>query len=77
MLISDKAYKPDDPVDGAIEIRELPSGRCLILLHRGPHERTSSACVRLFSRSAELGLRAETPSHEVQIKGPGMFVTGE
>ena len=68
MLICDKEYRPNDPVDGAIEIRELPGGRCLTLLHRGPHERISSACARLFSRIAELGLRAETASNRLRYR---------
>jgi len=89
MLIYDEAYKPDDadfevffpikrrkPVGDDIAVRELPGGRCLALVHRGPYDQISQVYARLFTRVSELGLRTTTPSREVYIKGPGMLFAG-
>jgi len=91
MLIYDEAYEPEHanfevffPLARAptrelgddIEVRELPGGPCLSLIHRGPYDQISTAYARLFARLHELGEKAKTPSREIYIKGPGMVFRG-
>ncbi|MFK7992083.1 MAG: GyrI-like domain-containing protein [Sandaracinaceae bacterium] len=66
-----KAGLPDD-----VRVRELPGGRALCLVHRGPYDRIASVYARLFLEVRERGLRPLTPSREVYLKGPGMIFRG-
>ncbi len=63
------------PAEG-ISIRELPGGRCLSLLHRGPYEELGRSYERLFGHLRGKGLKPLLPSREVYLKGPGMIFKG-
>ena len=59
-----------------ITVRELPGGRCLSLLHKGPYHGISSSYAQLFAYAKEHGHKITTPTREVYIKGPGMIFKG-
>jgi DNA-binding transcriptional MerR regulator/DNA gyrase inhibitor GyrI len=88
MLHYDTEYKEDDAdfeacapirrgeaVDG-ISVRELPGGRCLALLHRGPYEELGRSYEKILSHIKAKGYEAALPTREVYIKGPGMIFRG-
>ncbi|MBL4687280.1 MAG: MerR family transcriptional regulator [Nannocystaceae bacterium] len=89
MLIYDEEYKQQDadfepffPVKKSkktaseIHVRELPGGRALCLVHRGPYDRIASAYGRLLGEARQRRLVAIAPSREVYLKGPGMLFAG-
>jgi len=89
MLIYDEEYKQDDadfepffPIkkpkqtDSGIHVRELPAGRALCLVHRGPYDRISGVYARLLAHARKLELSPQAPSREIYIKGPGMLFAG-
>ena len=59
-----------------IDVRELPGGRALCLLHRGPYDQLNRSYGRLLERSKSRGLKVQVPSREVYLKGPGMIFKG-
>jgi DNA-binding transcriptional MerR regulator/DNA gyrase inhibitor GyrI len=59
-----------------IAVRELPGGKCVALVHRGPYQEIGRSYERLFSYVRENGLRPRPPSREVYLKGPGMIFKG-
>ena len=89
-LCHDGEYKEDDadfepcmpvrkdlPTKG-LSIRELPGGRCVSLLYRGPygapgHHETYE---KLLAYIKQKGYRGLLPSREVYLKGPGMIFRG-
>lgn len=88
MLCYDDEYREDDAdfevcmpvrrrvqVDG-IDVRELPGGRCVSLVHRGPYEELKRSYARLIDHLKENGLTIQSPSREVYLKGPGMIFRG-
>jgi DNA-binding transcriptional MerR regulator/effector-binding domain-containing protein len=88
LLHYDTEYKEDDadfeacrPVrkgasaDG-IAVRELPGGRCLSLLHRGPYEEIGRAYATILQHAKDKGFEIDMPTREVYIKGPGMIFRG-
>jgi DNA-binding transcriptional MerR regulator/effector-binding domain-containing protein len=66
--------KPTE-IDGIL-VRELPGGRFITLLHRGPYEELSRSYARLLRHAKERGHHLESPSREVYHQGPGMFFRG-
>jgi len=62
-------------VDG-ISVRELPGGRCVSLMHRGPYEELSRSYARVLRYAKEHGYEIRRPTREVYHKGPGMFFRG-
>lgn len=88
LLHYDNEYKEDDadfeacfPVRQAkqvegISVRELPGGRCVSLLHRGPYEELSRSYAKILAYVREKGYGLVTPTREVYIKGPGMIFKG-
>jgi DNA-binding transcriptional MerR regulator/effector-binding domain-containing protein len=66
---------PARAADG-IDVRELPGGRCLTLVHRGPYEELSRSYARLLEHAKKSGRRISLPTREVYHKGPGMFFCG-
>lgn len=89
MLIYDEEYKEADadfepffPIKRAkkteadIHVRELPGGRALCLVHRGPYDRSHRAYAHLLQECRRRGLTPKAPSREIYIKGPGMFFSG-
>ena len=88
MLHHDREYHEDDanfevcmPIrrraaaDG-IEVRELPGGRCLSLVHKGPYDQLGPAYAKLLTYARERGYQIVMPTREVYLKGPGMIFRG-
>ena len=59
-----------------VDVRELPGGRCLTLLHHGPYDGLTRSYSRLFEHAKRAQLTLSCPSREVYIKGPGMIFKG-
>lgn len=88
MLHYDEEYKEDDaefdvcmPVRGGkstdeIEVRELPGGRCLSLVHFGPYDELGPSYAKIFDAARARGLNVLRPTREVYLKGPGMIFRG-
>ena len=89
MLIYDEEYKEDDAdfevffpvkkrkeVGEDVAVRELPGGRAVTLVHRGPYDRISEVYAQLLQAIHDRKLRPLSPSREVYIKGPGMLFQG-
>jgi DNA-binding transcriptional MerR regulator/DNA gyrase inhibitor GyrI len=62
-------------VDG-ISIRELPGGRCLALVHRGPYPTIGRSYERLLNYVVDHKYNIQSPTREVYLKGPGMIFRG-
>ena len=87
-LYYDAEYREDDanfepcmPIRKAvlvegIDIRELPGGRCVCLIHRGPYRELGRSYERLIKYAKERGYEMLLPSREVYLKGPGMIFRG-
>lgn len=64
-------------VDAAgIDVREIPGGRCVSLVHRGPYNELGRSYGRLLQYVKERGYSMQLPTREVYLKGPGMFFKG-
>jgi effector-binding domain-containing protein len=87
-LYYDGEYREDDadmepcfPIRKAVEVegvsvRELPGGRCISLLHKGPYEELGRSYEKILAYIREKGYQTLLPSREVYIKGPGMILKG-
>jgi DNA-binding transcriptional MerR regulator/effector-binding domain-containing protein len=84
----DSEYKEDDAdfeacmpirkgkeVDG-ITVRELPGGRCVTLLHKGPYQELSRSYAKILTYIKEQGYEIVIPTREVYLKGPGIIFKG-
>lgn len=63
------------PADG-ISVRELPGGRCVSLLHKGPYDQLGRSYAKLLSYVKTKNYKIATPCREIFIKGPGMIFRG-
>ena len=61
---------------GGISIRELPGGRCLALIHRGPYDQLGRSYAKILKQLNERKLNPLLPTREVYLKGPGMIFKG-
>ncbi len=59
-----------------VEVRELPGGKCISLVHFGPYEDFGRSYHRLLDYAKEREFSLVNPSREVFIKGPGMIFKG-
>jgi DNA-binding transcriptional MerR regulator len=87
-LYYDGEYREDDanfepclPVRKVVEaegvsVRELPGGRCISLVHRGPYNELGRSYERLIRYGKQHGYELQLPSREVYLKGPGMIFKG-
>jgi len=88
LLHYDTEYKEDDadfeacmPIrkgnaaDG-ITVRELPGGRCISLLHKGPYDQLGRSYARILTYIKDKSYRVIVPTREVYLKGPGMIFKG-
>jgi DNA-binding transcriptional MerR regulator len=88
MLHFDTEYKENDAdfeacvplkatrsIKGAF-VRELPGGRCVSLIHKGPYEELGRSYERITRYMNERGYRVSVPSREIYLKGPGMIFRG-
>jgi effector-binding domain-containing protein len=88
MLIYDMEYREEDadfepcmPVRGGksgdgIDVRELPGGRAVTLLHQGPYDELGRSYAKVLDYIKQKGYCAQTPCREVYLKGPGMIFKG-
>ena len=63
------------PAEG-ISIRELPGGRCVCLIHRGPYEELGRSYEKILGYIQSKDYQTLLPSREVYLKGPGMIFKG-
>ena len=59
-----------------ISVRELPGGRCVALVHKGPYEQLGHSYARILTYVKDKGYKIATPTREVYVKGPGMIFKG-
>jgi effector-binding domain-containing protein len=67
--------KVGESKDG-IEVRELPAGRCVSLMHRGPYDEISLSYKKVCDYASTNGYKRLLPSREIYVKGPGMLFKG-
>ena len=67
-----KAGKPA----AGIDVRELPAGRCVSLLHKGPYDQLGRSYEKILAYVKEKGYEIQSPCREVYLKGPGMIFKG-
>jgi DNA-binding transcriptional MerR regulator len=89
LLHYDSEYKEDDAdfeacmplkaggkaVDG-VSVRELPAAHCVCLIHKGPYDQLGPSYAKAFKYAKEKGYTIASPTREVYMKGPGMFLKG-
>ena len=88
LLHYDTEYREDDadfepcmpvrtckPVDG-ISIRQLPGGRCVSLMHKGPYDQLGQSYAKVLDYIRAKGFRVQSPTREIYHKGPGMIFRG-
>ena len=61
---------------GPIEVRDLPGGRCVSLLHKGPYDQIGRSYAKAMAYAKEQGYQVALPCREVYLKGPGMIFRG-
>ncbi len=59
-----------------ISVRELPGGKCVSLIHKGPFESLNESYKKIFAYINENGYKIKLPSREIYLKGPGMIFKG-
>jgi DNA-binding transcriptional MerR regulator/effector-binding domain-containing protein len=74
-------YETCMPVKGGqsrdgIEVRDLPAGRCVALLHKGPYEQLSRSYQQALAYVKQKNYKLSSPCREVYLKGPGMIFKG-
>jgi DNA-binding transcriptional MerR regulator/DNA gyrase inhibitor GyrI len=87
-LYYDGEYKEDDadfepcmpvrkamPVEG-FNVRELPGGKCVTLVHRGPYSEIGRSYEKVLRYIKQRGYEMLLPTREVYLKGPGMIFKG-
>ena len=77
----DADFEPCFPVrkgtsDEEISVRELPGGKCVTLIHKGPYDTLGNSYKKIFQYINDKGYRVVLPHREVYIKGPGMIFKG-
>jgi DNA-binding transcriptional MerR regulator/effector-binding domain-containing protein len=88
MLHYDTEYRAEDadfepcmpvriskPVDGIL-IRELPGGRCVSLLHKGPYDQLGQSYAKVLEYVRGKGYDVQVPTREIYHQGPGMIFRG-
>ncbi len=64
-----------ESIDG-IEVRELPGGRCVTLLHKGPYDELGRSYAKVLEYIQQKGYEVGLPTREIYHKGPGMIFRG-
>jgi effector-binding domain-containing protein len=59
-----------------ISVRDLPGGRCVTLIHRGPYEELGRSYARVLKYAKDHGYEVALPTREVYLQGPGMIFRG-
>jgi DNA-binding transcriptional MerR regulator len=63
------------PAEG-ISVRELPGGRCVSLVHKGPYGDLGRSYAKITQYIHQKGYEVSIPSREIYHKGPGMIFKG-
>jgi effector-binding domain-containing protein len=74
-------YEACMPVKGGqsrdgIEVRDLPPGRCVSLIHKGPYDQLAASYEMAKAYCTDKGYTLAVPSREIYLKGPGMIFKG-
>ena len=88
-LYYDNEYRPDDadfepcfPIKKpkkevpGISIRQLPPGKCISLLHKGPYEKLGPSYQKILEHAKIKDHEIILPTREIYLKGPGMLFKG-
>lgn len=59
-----------------ISVREVPGGRVVALLHRGPYSSLGPSYGRALEYARERRQQVALPTREIYLKGPGMIFRG-
>jgi DNA-binding transcriptional MerR regulator/effector-binding domain-containing protein len=59
-----------------ITLHNLPAGRCLSLIHRGPYDQLGRSYAKILRHASDQKLSLTLPTREVYLKGPGMIFKG-
>jgi DNA-binding transcriptional MerR regulator/effector-binding domain-containing protein len=59
-----------------ISVRELPGGRCVSLLLKGPYGELGRSYAKIVQYLHDHGYQASIPTREIYHKGPGMIFKG-
>jgi DNA-binding transcriptional MerR regulator len=59
-----------------IDVREIPGGRCVSLMHQGPYDEMGRSYAKVFKYVHENHYTPAIPTREVYLKGPGMIFKG-
>ncbi|MEW6237201.1 MAG: GyrI-like domain-containing protein, partial [Candidatus Omnitrophota bacterium] len=67
--------QPNKEIEG-VNVRTLPGGKCISLMHKGPYDRLGRSYEKITAYAKEKGYKLSVPSREIYIKGPGMIFKG-
>jgi DNA-binding transcriptional MerR regulator/effector-binding domain-containing protein len=59
-----------------ISVHEIPGGRAVTLLHRGPYDQLHASYAKITAYVKEKGYTVAGPTREIYLKGPGMIFKG-
>ena len=88
LLHYDMEYREDDAdfeacmpirkaiVADGIDVRELPGGRCVSLMHKGPYDTLGRSYAKILRYAKDRDYQLAIPTREVYLKGPGMIFRG-
>ncbi|HTQ40072.1 MAG TPA: MerR family transcriptional regulator [Pirellulales bacterium] len=71
-----EAKNIDAKKTAGISIRQLPGGKCVCLLHKGPYEELGRSYEKILKYMKSKAYNIEMPTREVYLKGPGMIFKG-
>jgi DNA-binding transcriptional MerR regulator/effector-binding domain-containing protein len=70
-----RAKAAEKKVEG-ITVRELPAGKCVALVHRGPYEELGRSYEKILTYIKSKDYEIAMPTREIYLKGPGMIFKG-
>jgi len=59
-----------------ISVRDLPGGKCVSQIHKGPFDTITESYKKIFAYINEKGYKIGLPSREVYLKGRGLIFKG-
>lgn len=62
---------------GEVDVRSLPGGPALCVMHAGPYEDLGRSYAKLFAYANEHGYTLMRPMREIYRKGPGLIFKGK
>lgn len=62
---------------GEIKVHELPGGKVVTLIHKGPYDTLTRSYEKISTYVKEHGYEVTLPSREIYVKGPGMILKGK